>query len=91
MRVFASDSWIFTGLSIVFLLGAFYLSVVRRPTRRARVTFLVMCGFLAAVSFWPKPPELRGWIVVAFTVGLAAASAILLMRPRSLESSEGMP
>lgn len=83
-RFHAHYAGLFAALSAAFLVLAFYLSVLRRPSTRARWTFVVMSLAVAGLSFWPSPPGLAGQLIAGFAIILAAI-AISTMRRADAE------
>jgi len=79
-RFHSRYAWLFTVLSAAFLLLAFYLSVFRRPSWGARLTFVVMSLAVAGIAFWPSPPSLPGWLVADLSVVLAAITLWTMTR-----------
>ncbi len=81
-RFHARYAWLFLALSAAFLLLAFHLSVLRRPSRGTQLTFVVMSLVVAGLSFWPSLPGLAGWLIAGLSVALAAITLWTLLHTR---------
>jgi len=90
-RFYAHYAWLFTALSAAFLLLAFHLSVLRRPSLGTRLTFVVMSLAVAGISFWPSPPGLAGRLVAGLSVVLGAITLWSMARPRIERSPVASP